>query len=50
MLKANGFQIRTLPKGETQYVNVLEIPPVDSPETAVRVSIAADLKRRDDLF
>jgi len=31
-------------KGETQYVNVLEIPPVTSPQTAVRVSIAAEGK------
>jgi hypothetical protein len=27
--------------GETQYVTVLEIPPVDSAETAVKVAIAA---------
>ncbi len=32
-------------KGETQYVNVLEIPPVVSPETAVRASIVADSKK-----
>jgi len=32
-------------KGETQYVNVLEIPPVNSPVTAVRASIAADSKK-----
>lgn len=31
-------------KGETQYVNVLEIPPVVSPQTAVRASIVADSK------
>jgi hypothetical protein len=37
-------------KGEIRYVNVLEIPPVKSAETAVRVYIAADLKKRDDLF
>ena len=30
--------------GETQYVNVLEIPPVDSPKTAVQVAIVADTK------
>ena len=30
--------------GETQYVNVLEIPPVVSAETAVRVSSVADSK------
>jgi hypothetical protein len=36
--------------GETQYVNVLEIPPVKSAETAVRVYVSADLKKRDDLF
>ena len=28
--------------GETQYVTVLEIPPVDSPETAVKVAIAKE--------
>jgi len=28
-------------KGETQYVNVLEIPPVVSPQTAVRAAIAS---------
>jgi hypothetical protein len=27
--------------GETQYVTVLEIPPVDSAETAVKIAIAA---------
>ena len=31
-------------KGETQYVNVLEIPPVVSPQTAVRAAIVADSK------
>jgi hypothetical protein len=31
-------------KGE-RFVAVLEIPPVDSPETAVKVSIVADLKK-----
>jgi hypothetical protein len=30
--------------GETQYVNVLEIPPVVSPQTAVRASIVAASK------
>ena len=30
--------------GETQYVTVLEIPPVDSAETAVKVAIAAKAK------
>jgi hypothetical protein len=29
---------------EIRYVNALEIPPVKSPETAVRASIMADLK------
>lgn len=28
-------------KGESQYTTVLEIPPVDSAETAVKVAIAA---------
>jgi hypothetical protein len=28
-------------KGEPQYVTVLEIPPVDSAETAVKIAIAA---------
>ena len=30
--------------GETQYVNVLEIPPVDSPKTAVQVAILAEAR------
>ena len=30
-----------LENGETQYTTVLEIPPVDSAETAVKVAIAA---------
>jgi hypothetical protein len=29
-------------KGKTKYVNVLEIPPVISPQTAVRVAILAN--------
>ena len=31
--------------GETQYVTVLEIPPVDSAETAVKVAIAAAARK-----
>ena len=31
-------------KGE-RFVAVLEIPPVDSPQTAVKISIVADLKK-----
>ncbi len=31
--------------GETQYVTALEIPPVESPITAVRASIMADAKK-----
>ena len=31
-------------KGEPQYVTVLEIPPVDSAETAVKIAIAAQAK------
>jgi len=31
-------------KGETQYVTALEIPPVESPITAVRASIVAEAK------
>ena len=31
--------------GETQYVNVLEIPPVDSAETAVKIAISAHAKQ-----
>jgi hypothetical protein len=31
---------------ETRYVTVLEIPPVESPQTAVRASIMADVKKR----
>jgi len=27
--------------GETQYTTVLEIPPVDSPQSAVKVAIAS---------
>jgi hypothetical protein len=34
-------------KGETQYVITLEIPPVESPITAVRVAIVADAKGRN---
>jgi hypothetical protein len=33
-------------KGETQYVTVLEIPPVVSPQTAVRASIIAETKEK----
>jgi hypothetical protein len=32
-------------KGEPQYVTVLEIPPVDSAETAVKVAISAKAKK-----
>ena len=32
-------------KGE-QFVTVLEIPPVNSPETAVKISIVADIKKK----
>jgi hypothetical protein len=31
-------------KGKTQYVTALEIPPVESPITAVRVVITAEVK------
>jgi len=31
-------------KGEPQYVTVLEIPPVDSAKTAVKIAIAAEGK------
>lgn len=31
--------------GETQYTAVLEIPPVDSAETAVKVAIAAEARK-----
>jgi hypothetical protein len=31
-------------KGEPQYVTVLEIPPIDSAETAVKIAIAAEGK------
>ncbi len=31
--------------GETHYTTVLEIPPVDSPETAVKVAIAAKARQ-----
>ena len=34
-----------LENGEPQYTTVLEIPPVDSPESAVKVAIAATAKR-----
>jgi hypothetical protein len=30
--------------GETQYVTILELPPVDSAETAVKIAIAAKAK------
>jgi hypothetical protein len=32
-------------KGETQYTTVLELPPVDSPESAVKVAIAASARK-----
>ena len=32
--------------GQTQFVTVLEIPPVESPPTAVRASIVSRLKKR----
>ena len=32
--------------GEIQFVTVLEIPPVDSPETAVKIAIAAKAKEQ----
>jgi hypothetical protein len=31
---------------EPRYVTVLEIPPVESPQTAVRASIVADAKKK----
>ena len=31
--------------GETQYTTVLEIPPVDSPQTAVKVAIASKARK-----
>ncbi len=31
--------------GQTQYVTVLEIPPVDSAETAVKLAIAAGAQK-----
>ena len=30
---------------ETRFVAVLELPPVDSPQTAVQVAVASELKR-----
>lgn len=33
-----------LDKGELQYVTILERPPVDSAETAVKIAIAAQAK------
>jgi hypothetical protein len=35
-----------LENGQPQYTTVLEIPPVDSPESAVKVAIAAKGRRR----
>ena len=32
--------------GETQYVTVLELPPVDSAESAVKVAIAAEARNK----
>jgi hypothetical protein len=29
-----------------RFVTVLEIPPVDSPQTAVKISIVSDLKKK----
>ena len=31
---------------KTNYVTVLEIPPVDSPQTAVRVAVASEVKKQ----
>jgi hypothetical protein len=33
--------------GEPKYTTVLEIPPVDSPESAVKVAIAAKAKEQE---
>lgn len=33
---------------ETRYVAVLELPPVDSPEKAVKVAIASEVKSRNE--
>jgi hypothetical protein len=32
---------------KTKFVTVLEIPPVDSPQTAVKVAIAGEIKSRE---
>jgi hypothetical protein len=34
-------------KGETQYTTVLELPPVDSAESAVKVAIAAQATKNE---
>ena len=36
--------VETMDKGGPQYVAVLEIPPVDSAETAVKIALAAQGK------
>ncbi len=36
-------------KGETQFVTVLELPPVDSAEMAVKVAIAAEARKEQRL-
>jgi hypothetical protein len=33
---------------DERFVTVLELPPVDSPQTAVKVAIAAEVKNRKD--
>lgn len=38
--RAHGWPFKT-DSGETLYATILEIPPVDSPETAVKVAIAS---------
>jgi len=36
--------LRQWEQGETRYVTVLQIPPVDSPQTAVKVAVAKEIR------
>jgi hypothetical protein len=44
--RAYGWSLREhLSDGDERFVTVLELPPVESAETAVRASVMADIKR-----
>ena len=49
--KAKRALMESQRKGDTgeRFVTVLEIPPVESPETAVKVAIAAEVRQRNNM-